>query len=206
MRFTVGQGTGNACPPPTSDGVNVCSPSSNASVSSPVDISAGAKITGGVYRFDLWVDHVKTFTVRNSGDMQTSQAMNPGSHLLEFVVQNASGTHITTSRTTNVGGSAPALRPLVQAWWCAVHGQSGREHHLQRASLRQTRQSQHRFELWAGSTKVLTVRDSGTMSSNVTLAPGEPHTVIRGTRHQRNRSPGEDGAHHCLWAVAIDGG
>jgi hypothetical protein len=30
----------------------------------------------------------------------------------------------------------------------------------------------YRFELWAGSTKVLTVRDSGTMNANVTLAPG----------------------------------
>lgn len=173
VHFTVGQSSGTSCPAPSSDGVNVCAPSNNATVGSPVDISAGATVTGGVYRFELWVDGTKAFTVRDSGDMRTSVAMSAGSHKLEFVAQNASGTHVSATRTITVSGTAACTSPTAPgvvvctpADYASVPTTFGVEAYANVTG------GVYRFELWASGTKLVTVRDSGGMKASVTLAPG----------------------------------
>ncbi len=94
VSFTVG--AASQCSAPTSNGINVCTPANGASVSSPVAIRAAAKVSGAVYRFELWVDGVKKVTVRDSGTMQTAVTMSSGSHKMIFVAYNSN----SSSRVT----------------------------------------------------------------------------------------------------------
>jgi hypothetical protein len=95
-------GTSGSCPMPTSPGVIVCSPSPGATVSSPVQISATANVSGGVYRFELWNGNTKLLTVRDSGTMDQTISLAPGSYELTFVAYNTSGTHEYNTRNITV--------------------------------------------------------------------------------------------------------
>ena len=53
---------------PTSDGVNVCTPANGANVTSPVQISAAATVSGGVFRFELWNGSTKLAVRRRQRD------------------------------------------------------------------------------------------------------------------------------------------
>ncbi|HWG19094.1 MAG TPA: hypothetical protein VG225_01105 [Terracidiphilus sp.] len=85
--------TTGACPAPSSDGVNVCSPAEGATVTSPVLMDAAATVSGGVYRFELWSGSTKLLSVDNSGIMDQSVSLAAGSYKLTFVARNSSGTH-----------------------------------------------------------------------------------------------------------------
>jgi len=90
-----------ACSAPSSDGVNVCSPAENATVSSPVSISAAATVTGGVYRFELWDGNTKLLS-ENTGGMSDSLSLAPGSYHLIFSARNSSGVHEYATRDITV--------------------------------------------------------------------------------------------------------
>jgi len=82
-----------ACLAPTSDGVNVCSPANDANVTSPIQISAAATVSGGVFRFELWDGSTKLISVDDSGIMDQTLSLAPGSYKLTFDAHNTSGTH-----------------------------------------------------------------------------------------------------------------
>jgi hypothetical protein len=86
-------GGGGACSAPQSNGVNVCSPANGATVTSPVQIDAAATVSGGLYRFELWNGSTKLLSVDNSGIMDQTLALAPGSYKLTFDAYNTSGTH-----------------------------------------------------------------------------------------------------------------
>ncbi len=92
------------CTVPSSNGINVCSPSAGASVTSPVSINAAATVSGGVYRFELWSGSTKLANVRNSGVMDQSLALAAGSYTLTFDAYNSSGTHVYATRDITVSG------------------------------------------------------------------------------------------------------
>jgi phosphatidylinositol-3-phosphatase len=77
----------------TSYGVTVSSPLSGSSVSSPVKASATAKVSGTIYRFELWVDGVKKASTSNSTSLNASVSLPAGSHRFTFRARNTSGTH-----------------------------------------------------------------------------------------------------------------
>jgi hypothetical protein len=83
---------GGSCSAPTSPGVNVCSPSNDATVTSPVQINAAATVSGGVYRFELWNGSTKLLSIDN-GIMDQTLSLEPGSYKLTFDARNTSGTH-----------------------------------------------------------------------------------------------------------------
>lgn len=87
---TPSTGTG-ACAAPSSNGVNVCAPANGATVSSPVQISAAATVSGGVYRFELWNGSTKLASVDN-GAMNTSVSLAPGTYKLTFDAYNSGKT------------------------------------------------------------------------------------------------------------------
>jgi hypothetical protein len=95
-------GTGGSCPMPTSPGVIVCSPSPGATVSSPVQVTATASVSGGVYRFELWSGSTKLLTVRDSGTMDQTVSLAPGNYTLTFVAYNTTGTHEYNTRSITV--------------------------------------------------------------------------------------------------------
>jgi hypothetical protein len=78
--------TSGACSAPSSDGVNVCSPSN---------------VSGGVYRFELWNGSTKLLSVDN-GIMDQSLSLAPGSYHLTFDARNSSGTHEYATREITV--------------------------------------------------------------------------------------------------------
>ena len=163
-----------ACSAPTSDGVHVCQPAEGATVSSPVQVKAQATVTGGVYRFELWVDHVKALTVRDSGAMDAAVPMDAGSHLLEFVARNSAGDHVSASRTITVssGGGTCAAPTSAGVTVCTPEDGATVGTTFPVEAYANVSGGVYRFELWANGNKVLTVRDSGAMKASVTLAPG----------------------------------
>lgn len=89
--FTVGSSSGG-CTAPSSAGVNVCSPASGSTVSSPVAVSAKATITGTLARMEVWVDGVKKYTETTSTTLSTSVALGTGSHRFDIYAVNTAGT------------------------------------------------------------------------------------------------------------------
>jgi hypothetical protein len=90
--FTFSTSANGACASPPSDGVRTCSPASGASVISPVQAIATAKITGTLARMEVWVDGVKKYTETNSLTLDVSLALAAGSHDFTFYAVNTAGT------------------------------------------------------------------------------------------------------------------
>ncbi|MFP5235779.1 MAG: hypothetical protein ACLGSD_07740 [Acidobacteriota bacterium] len=106
---TGGSGSGGSCTAPSSQGVNVCTPDENATVTSPVQMEAAANVTGGVYRFELWNGGTKLASVDNSNMMNLPVALTPGTYHLTFVARSSSGDHQYAYRditVTSGGGTA----------------------------------------------------------------------------------------------------
>jgi hypothetical protein len=97
------QPTPTTCSTPSSTGINVCSLTNGSTVSGAVPITAMAKVSGSIYRFELWADGTKMTTIRNSGTMNTSLSLKSGSHKLVFVAYNSSGSsRVTKTLSTTV--------------------------------------------------------------------------------------------------------
>ena len=92
----------SSCSAPSASGINVCSPAENASVSSPVQVNASATVSGGVYRFELWSGSTKLVSVANSGTMNQTVSLAPGTYHLSFVARNSAGTRVTATRDITV--------------------------------------------------------------------------------------------------------
>jgi hypothetical protein len=87
FNFTVG---GAACLIPSTPGVNICSPASGSTVSSPVQVQATSKVTGTLARMQLWVDGVNKFTSA-SNTLTTSISLAAGTHRFAVVATNTAG-------------------------------------------------------------------------------------------------------------------
>ena len=74
-------------------------------VSSPVQISATANVSGGVYRFELWNGNTKLLSVDN-GVMDQTVTLAPGTYHLTFDARNSSGDHQYAYRDITVTGSS----------------------------------------------------------------------------------------------------
>lgn len=95
-------GGGGACAAPSSNGVNVCSPADGATVSSPVQISAAATVSGGVYRFELWSGGKKLLS-SDSGTIDQPLSLAPGTYKLTFDAYNINkSVHVYATRNITV--------------------------------------------------------------------------------------------------------
>ena len=102
VNLAVVSSTAASCGETTVNAMNICSPTDNSTVSSPVQINAAANIVGGVYRFELWSGSTKLINVRYSGIMNQPLALAPGTYKLTFVAYNDNGTRVTATRTITV--------------------------------------------------------------------------------------------------------
>jgi hypothetical protein len=82
---------GPTCPPPSSPGVNVCSPVSGSTVGRSVETLAGGAITGTILRMEVWVDGNKMYSTFSSDMLDATLTIAPGSHALAFYIVNTSG-------------------------------------------------------------------------------------------------------------------
>ncbi len=94
--------TAPSCGESTVNAINVCSPTENADVSSPVQINAAANMDGGVYRFELWSGSTKLISVSYSGTMNQPLALAPGTYHLTFDARNSAGLKVTATRDITV--------------------------------------------------------------------------------------------------------
>ncbi|MES2221937.1 MAG: FG-GAP-like repeat-containing protein [Acidobacteriota bacterium] len=88
-RFTLDVG-GSTCSLPTSPGVHVCSPANGATLSSPVQVTARATVTGTLASTQLWVDGVKKYSTA-SNSLNTSVNLAAGSHRFAVLAINTAG-------------------------------------------------------------------------------------------------------------------
>jgi Big-like domain-containing protein/calcineurin-like phosphoesterase family protein len=79
--------------------VTICSPANNATVTSPVQITAQSKDTQTILRMQLYVDGVSKLTVHAS-QLSTSYALAAGAHRLSVTSTNAA--NVTIKATVNV--------------------------------------------------------------------------------------------------------
>ena len=91
-----------ACAAPTSAGVHICSPASEASVSSPVLVTATSKVTGTIVSTQLWVDGVKNFNAPGTTTLTTSVTLAAGSHRFAVIATNTAGTKWESTVTATV--------------------------------------------------------------------------------------------------------
>jgi hypothetical protein len=75
---------------------------------SPISIIAAATVSGGVYRFELWSGTTKLSSVSNTGVMNQSLSLAPGSYHLASTAYNTAGTHVNATRDITVSGSSSA--------------------------------------------------------------------------------------------------
>jgi len=94
VNFTVGA---TSCTPPSAPGVNVCSPTSNANVSSPVNfIAAGTGASGSVNHLELWIDNAKIGNY-TSAEMNASVTLDAGAHQATVVEVDSKGNHVKST-------------------------------------------------------------------------------------------------------------
>ena len=101
ISFTVGNGR---CSVPVANGIHVCSPLNNSAVSVFTLVRAAAKVTGNVYRFELWINGHKQITMKDGNVINSLVRLDNevGPHDFVFVAYNQSGTSRVTKtvRTT----------------------------------------------------------------------------------------------------------
>jgi hypothetical protein len=87
---------GPSCTPPSSPGVNVCSPVAGT-VGRSVEALAAGTISGTIRRMEVWIDGTKMYTTFGSNMLDTTLTVAPGSHTFTFYIVNTSGQVLSKS-------------------------------------------------------------------------------------------------------------
>lgn len=164
---------GTSCSAPSSNGINVCSPAEGASVTSPVLINAAATVSGGVYRFELWNGSTKLLSVSNSGVMDQSLSLAPGSYSLIFTAYSTTGTDVKITRDFTVtSGSGACSAPSSNGVnVCSPNESATVASPVLVNAAATVSGGVYRFDLWNGSTKLLS-ESSGAMNQSLAMAAG----------------------------------
>lgn len=87
MTFPLTVGS-DSCPPPSEDGMNICSPIQDSTTTSPVLAYASGNSVGYGYivRMEVWVDGVKQFSSFGSNTLKTYLKLSPGWHRFDYYV------------------------------------------------------------------------------------------------------------------------
>ena len=177
---TGGGGGSGPCTVPSGDGINVCSPDEGSTVTSPVQINAGANVSGGVYRFELWSGNTKLVS-ETEGMIDQSITLAPGTYHLTFDARNSSGNHVYAYRDITVqagSGGACAVPPSEGVNVCMPSENDTVTSPVQIDAAANVSGGVYRFELWSGSTKLASVSNSGTLQQSVSLSPGTYHLTF----------------------------
>lgn len=174
-----GGGGGGSCAAPSSDGVNVCTPDENATVTSPVGVEAAATVSGGVYRFELWNGSTKLASSDN-GTLDQSVSLAPGTYHLIFVARNGSGTREYAYRdiTVSGGGGATCTAPSSDGInVCTPAENATVASPVQIDAAGTVSGGVYRFEVWNGNTKLWS-QDNGTIDHAISLSRGTYHLTF----------------------------
>ena len=100
----------SGCAAPTSPGVNICAPASGATVSSPVQVTATATVSGTIASTQLWVDGVKKYSVA-SNSLNTTVSVASGTHRFAVLAVNTAGQKWESTVNATVAGSGACAVP-----------------------------------------------------------------------------------------------
>ena len=97
-----------ACNPPSSPGVNVCTPTQNENVTSPVDFEfAATSATGKIDHFELWINGTKIGNYPGGSGGSISLTLSPGSYTATIVEVDSSFNYVKSAPVTfNVTGNS----------------------------------------------------------------------------------------------------
>lgn len=91
-KFSVASSS-TTCNPPSTAGVNICSPAAGSTVSSPVRIVAAAKTTNTTVRMELWIDGAKKTTVTGN-KLDYSATLGAGGHVISVYGIDSGGSKV----------------------------------------------------------------------------------------------------------------
>jgi hypothetical protein len=100
----------SSCAAPTSPGVNICAPTSGATVGSPVEVEATATVTGTIASTQLWIDGVRKYSSA-SKLLDTSISLTAGSHRFAVIATNTSGQTWESVVNATVAGAGNCTAP-----------------------------------------------------------------------------------------------
>jgi hypothetical protein len=164
------------------EGITICSP--GASSSSPVKFSIGAAGPTPMRTVAVWADgkklaEQKTHAFSNYSFLDSSVALAAGSHAVTVNGIGWDGTHQTKSFTLTISGSGSCTVPSSAGVnVCSPVNGSTVSSPVQINAAATVSGGVYRFELWSGSTKLLSVSNSGIMNQAISLAPGSYHLVF----------------------------
>ncbi len=103
---------GGSCAPPNAPGVNLCSPQTGQTYTSPVEvIAAGAGASGAVNHMELWIDGKKIGNYF-ADTVSTAVSLGAGSHAATVVEVDSKGAFIkSTASVFSVGSTSGACTP-----------------------------------------------------------------------------------------------
>jgi hypothetical protein len=82
----------STCPPPTSDGLNICSPIGTphgfSTITSPMLAYASGNVSGAgnIVRMEVWVDGVKEYSTFGSNTLKTEVTLPSGQHKVDYYI------------------------------------------------------------------------------------------------------------------------
>ncbi|MGC2619328.1 MAG: FG-GAP-like repeat-containing protein [Acidobacteriaceae bacterium] len=165
------------CAAPSSPGVNVCSPTENESVTSPVTFRAsGTGASGTVNHLELWIDGTKIGNYTGA-TMDASVTVAAGSHAAQVVEVDSKGAYVKSAVVHfTVGTGACAAPSSAGVNVCSpTAGEKTASPVTFKAAGTGASGSVNHLELWIDGTKIGNYTGS-TMDTQVSEAAGS-HTV-----------------------------
>jgi hypothetical protein len=172
-------------------GISVCSPGTSSG--SPVKFSIGAAGPTPMRTVAVWADGKKiaeqlTHAFANYSFLDASVPLSAGSHAITVNGIGWDNTHQTKSFTLTVSGTATCATPTSAGInVCSPAENASVSSPVQINARATVNGGVYRFELWSGSSKLVSVSNSGIMNQTVSLAPGIYHLsfVARNTAGTR---------------------
>jgi hypothetical protein len=164
------------------EGISICSP--GASSSSPVKFSIGAAGPTPMRTVAVWADGQKiaeqhTHAFSNYSFLDSSVSLAAGSHAVTVNGIGWDGTHQTKSFTLTVSSTNTCAAPSTAGInICSPLNGSTVSSPVQINAAATISGGVYRFELWSGSTKLLSVSNSGVMNQSLSLAAGSYHLIF----------------------------
>ncbi|HEY3928774.1 MAG TPA: alkaline phosphatase family protein [Candidatus Koribacter sp.] len=118
INITVTSGGGGGCSGSGNQTVTICSPANGATVTSPVNVVAGATDSNTVSYLQIYLDHVKVYQVSGKS-MNTSLSMSTGTHRLTVQAKDSTGkvfnstVNITVSSGGGGGGDITQVKHII---------------------------------------------------------------------------------------------
>jgi photosystem II stability/assembly factor-like uncharacterized protein len=104
ITITVASAT-SGCTPPSTSGVNICTPAAGSTVSSPVSVTAAAKSTNPISSMEVWIDGAKKTTV-SGNQVNYSATLANGTHTVSVYGIDTTGAKVNKKISFTVGSSS----------------------------------------------------------------------------------------------------